>query len=155
MQNKVQEDDLRRMLEEGVKTTEGVHVAQLLEVEVLREGCQTESEGSEQSAVSLAVDGTPDTLAACYVDDEDKKLLSSNYSGPLTTVRLVVSEGKHRMVRRMLANAGHPVIELKRERHGKILLGDLPCGEFRELEEEEHDWVEDLINSMTTKKKKK
>jgi len=45
-------------------------------------------------------------------------------------VRLVMSEGKYRMVRRMLANCGHPVIELKRFRYGKVELGKLPVGEF-------------------------
>jgi 16S rRNA U516 pseudouridylate synthase RsuA-like enzyme len=31
---------------------------------------------------------------------------------PLVVATLTVSEGKHRMVRRMLANAGHPVSDL-------------------------------------------
>ena len=35
------------------------------------------------------------------------------------TVRLVVREGKHRMVRRMLANVGAPVVGLRRERFGR------------------------------------
>ena len=41
------------------------------------------------------------------------------------TVRLVVREGKHRMVRRMLANVGAPVVGLRRERFGDVLLGEL------------------------------
>lgn len=46
-------------------------------------------------------------------------------------VRLVVREGKHRMVRRMLANAGHPVLALHRLRYGPYALGDLGEGEVR------------------------
>ena len=44
------------------------------------------------------------------------------------TVRLVVREGKHRMVRRMLANVGAPVVGLRRERFGDALLGELAEG---------------------------
>ena len=44
---------------------------------------------------------------------------------PLDTVRLVVTEGKYRMVRRVLANCGHPVVNLHRVRYGEIRLGDL------------------------------
>jgi 23S rRNA pseudouridine2605 synthase len=44
-------------------------------------------------------------------------------------VRLVVREGKHRMVRRILANAGHPVIALHRVRYGVVTLDGLAEGE--------------------------
>lgn len=60
-------------------------------------------------------------------------------------VRVVVTEGKHRMVRRMLANCGHPVLELKRERHGEVRLGDLPVGKFRQPTDEEISWTESLL----------
>jgi 23S rRNA pseudouridine2605 synthase len=56
-------------------------------------------------------------------------------------VRLVVTEGKHRMVRRMLANCGHPVRELRRERYGDIWLGELGGDCAREISGEELDWV--------------
>lgn len=46
-------------------------------------------------------------------------------------VTLTVTEGKHRMVRRMLANAGAPVAALHRVRYGPIALGDLPVGACR------------------------
>jgi 16S rRNA U516 pseudouridylate synthase RsuA-like enzyme len=39
---------------------------------------------------------------------------------PLVVVTLTVSEGKHRMVRRMLANTGHPVVSLHRTHIGPI-----------------------------------
>ena len=52
-------------------------------------------------------------------------------------VRLVVTEGRHRMVRRMLANAGHPVIALHRLRFGPFELGPLPVGEWRPATEVE------------------
>lgn len=46
-------------------------------------------------------------------------------------VVLEVTEGKHRMVRRMLANAGFPVVALRRLSFGPFVLGDLPPGSFR------------------------
>lgn len=64
---------------------------------------------------------------------------------PLTNVRITVQEGKYRMVRRMLANCKHPVIELRRERHGNVELKDLKEGEFRECDESEIEWAEGLL----------
>lgn len=46
-------------------------------------------------------------------------------------VRLSVSEGKHRMVRRMLANCGHPVVRLHRVAFGPLRLDDLAPGAWR------------------------
>jgi len=49
------------------------------------------------------------------------------------------------MVRRILANCGHPVVELRRERHGNVTLGDLAVGEFRDLKDAELEWAESLL----------
>ena len=56
-------------------------------------------------------------------------------------VTLTVTEGKHRMVRRILANAGHPVVELHRVRYGEIVLGDLGQGESAAVEGEPLEWA--------------
>jgi len=56
-------------------------------------------------------------------------------------VTLVVTEGKHRMVRRMLANVGLPVTELHRVRLGEIRLGGLAVGELRPPDEMELAWL--------------
>ncbi len=56
-------------------------------------------------------------------------------------LRLTVTEGKHRMVRRVLNNAGHPVVSLHRTRYGKIQLKDLPVGEFQEITGAELEWL--------------
>lgn len=53
-------------------------------------------------------------------------------------VVLAVTEGKHRMVRRMLANAGHPVVALRRLSFGPLVLGDLEAGAWRPVTDEEH-----------------
>ena len=58
------------------------------------------------------------------------------FSGRVTrlegkTVELIVTEGKHRMVRRMLANVQRPVETLTRLEYGPFSLGELPLGELR------------------------
>lgn len=52
-------------------------------------------------------------------------------------VRLVVTEGRNRIVRRMLHNAGHSVLDLERVRFGGIHLGELSEGASRNVEEDE------------------
>ena len=37
------------------------------------------------------------------------------------------------------------VVELKRERHGNVVLGDLAVGEFRDASDEELEWAESLL----------
>jgi pseudouridine synthase len=62
-----------------------------------------------------------------------------------TEVQLIVTEGKYRMVRRMLANAGHPVVALRRVRFGGFLLEDLPAGAWRLPTDGERDWAQSLL----------
>jgi len=52
-------------------------------------------------------------------------------------VRVAVTEGKHRMVRRMLHNAGASVLALHRVRFGGVELGALAPGGWRALSAEE------------------
>ena len=52
---------------------------------------------------------------------------------PTTWLVLELTEGKNRQVRRMCAAVGFPVLRLIRVAIGKLELGDLAQGEFREL----------------------
>lgn len=52
-------------------------------------------------------------------------------------VRIVVTEGRNRLVKRMFSALGHTVLKLKRVEYGPIRLGDLPFGQFRYLDAEE------------------
>ena len=58
-------------------------------------------------------------------------------SGDRGAVRLVMSEGRKREVRRLLAAIGLPVTRLVRVRVGAVRLGGLPPGELRELTHDE------------------
>jgi pseudouridine synthase len=50
-----------------------------------------------------------------------------------SSLRLVMNEGRKRVVRRMLAAVGYPVTRLVRIRVGPVRLGDLPPGRVRPL----------------------
>ena len=70
-------------------------------------------------------------------------VLEARVADDRVTVRLVVREGKHRMVRRMLANVGAPVVGLRRERFGDVLLGELAEGACEALADDA--WARSLI----------
>lgn len=50
-------------------------------------------------------------------------------------LKIVITEGRNRQVRKMTAAIGHPTLRLIRTRIKNLLLGDLKPGEIRELAE--------------------
>ena len=54
-----------------------------------------------------------------------------------TTLRIVMTEGKKRQIRRIAAALGHPVQRLIRTHIGMLALGDLESGKWRELNAKE------------------
>ncbi|MDZ4654658.1 MAG: pseudouridine synthase [Coriobacteriia bacterium] len=64
-----------------------------------------------------------------------------------TDVRITISEGRKRQVRRMFSYIRHPVMRLCRERFGPVSLGDLAEGHVRPLELSE---VQALLESAST-----
>jgi pseudouridine synthase len=58
-------------------------------------------------------------------------------SGPRGAIRLVMTEGRKREVRRLLGAVGLPVTRLVRLRIGPVTLGTLEPGAFRELSSDE------------------
>jgi 23S rRNA pseudouridine2605 synthase/16S rRNA pseudouridine516 synthase len=54
-------------------------------------------------------------------------------SGDASLVELTLHSGRNRIVRRMMAEVGHPVVELVRRQFGPLHLGTLPVGQAREL----------------------
>jgi pseudouridine synthase len=67
-------------------------------------------------------------------------------------VRLVVTEGRNRIVRRMLHNAGFSVLDLMRVRFGPIILGDLDEGMMRPLEPEEEQDLDGFLLNQSRKR---
>ena len=61
--------------------------------------------------------------------------LKTSYKKNLFTITL--HEGKKRQIRRMMETLGHKVIALHRFRIGKLFLGNLPEGKYREVKKEE------------------
>lgn len=58
---------------------------------------------------------------------------SSGARGGSSLVELTLHSGRNRIVRRMMAEVGHPVVELVRRQFGPLHLGTLPSGSAREL----------------------
>lgn len=131
----VNEEELRETLAQGVSTSMGAFPADLVEAKPIP---------SEQ--VKPLIEDILKNLPPEYDLDklEEKGFLFFKNATELSEVRLVVEEGKHRMVRRILANSGFPVIGLKRERLGVIRLDDLAAGSYRELSTKELEWAEAL-----------
>jgi len=61
-----------------------------------------------------------------------------------TTIEVVITEGRKREVRRMMNAIGHGVLRLVRIRFGPVKLGELPVGEWRDLEESEKNSLRTL-----------
>jgi 23S rRNA pseudouridine2605 synthase len=60
-------------------------------------------------------------------------------------LRITITEGKSRQVRKMVEAVGHSVVHLIRTGFGKITLGDLKVGEYRHLETVEVESMKQLV----------
>ena len=65
------------------------------------------------------------------------RLLQSRSGGGDSLVELTLHSGRNRIVRRMMAEVGHPVIELVRRQFGPLHLGTLKVGAMRDLTKNE------------------
>ncbi|QUH20736.1 pseudouridine synthase [Alkaliphilus sp. B6464] len=59
-------------------------------------------------------------------------------------VEITIREGRNRQVRKMCDTIGHPVLELKRIKMGRIHLGNLEVGNWRYFTEREIDYLKQL-----------
>ena len=82
-------------------------------------------EGLKQLNFGLSLDGQPLKRAQVSWQNQDQ-------------LRFVLKEGKKRQIRRMCELVGLRVVGLKRIRIGKVVLGDLPPGQWRYLGADEH-----------------
>jgi 23S rRNA pseudouridine2605 synthase len=141
----VDAERLRQQLQDGVETSEGVHTAVLLDVQHWDSDTVRPYLQQVQAAVPSHYNQT---------DLQEKGHWRIFEANELSTVRLTVQEGKYRMVRRILANCGHEVVDLRRERLGMIQLGDLPEGKVRDLTADELAWAEQVLQGKQSKKEK-
>ena len=58
---------------------------------------------------------------------------ATELKGGESLIELTLHSGRNRIVRRMMAAVGHPVVELVRRQFGPLHLGTLPVGRAREL----------------------
>jgi 23S rRNA pseudouridine2605 synthase len=62
-----------------------------------------------------------------------------NTTGKVSTLKLVLKEGRNRQVRKMCENVGLRVVQLKRTQFGPVSVRKLPLGSVRPLEKKEID----------------
>jgi len=68
-------------------------------------------------------------------------------------VRVVVTEGRNHLVKRMFSAIGHTVLKLKRVGYGPVELGDLPFGQFRYLAVEEVEKLRKISSEYRVRSK--
>ena len=78
----------------------------------------------------------PIVLDGYRIKKPDIKVISVDDRG-MAVLEITIHEGRNRQVRRMCAAAGMAVKKLVRIIEGEVKLGDLPCGCWRYLTEEE------------------
>ena len=86
--------------------------------------------------------GRPITLDGYTIAKPSVKLITADEKGR-AKLEVVIHEGRNRQVRRMCAAAGMQVIRLVRICEGKLQLGNLPLGKWRQLTDREVELLKD------------
>ena len=74
-------------------------------------------------------------VVSCYIIRQGEKN---------SWIRVRVTEGRNRLVKRIFAAIGHPVLKLRRVEYGPVGLGKLPTGHFRPLTAEETKGLKEI-----------
>jgi 23S rRNA pseudouridine2605 synthase len=88
-------------------------------------------------------------LSDGFIQADKARLLSASNNGESSIVEITLHSGRNRIVRRMLKEVGHPVLELVRRAFGPLNLGTLPAGHMRDLTKVELGAVLALSRSNT------
>jgi 23S rRNA pseudouridine2605 synthase len=115
-----------RALREGVELDDGT---------VTREASVKVIGAARGAARGAAGDAAGDAAGESTRDAARGRVRGTD--GTSTWLELVLTEGKNRQVRRMCSAVGHEVLELVRVKIGRLVLGDLAPGEWRELQPRE------------------
>ncbi len=94
-----------------------------------------------KAGVVINVNGKSYATKKCKVDlfqnppvvDEKIPPVRFRKNVPTSWIRMILTEGKNRQVRKMTAAAGYPTLRLIRTRIEKLTLGNLKPGEMKEL----------------------
>ena len=98
-------------------------------VEAMRQGVTIGFSGKKYQTQPCIVELLPEIPD---LPERSKKIRDSRH-GPTTWIRIVITEGKFRQVRKMTSAVGHPTLRLVRVRIGNIYLDNLPVGAVEEL----------------------
>lgn len=142
---KVDATQLQQQLLHGIETTEGIHTGQLINVSYIEHNDDVKQYlDTVKKAIPYHVYNHTDLQQRGYFDIYDT-------ADVLSIVTVQVCEGKYRMVRRMLANVNHPVIDLHRIQIGPISLHDCstPSNTTRLLTKQEYEWATSLLASSS------
>jgi 23S rRNA pseudouridine2457 synthase len=98
-----------------------------------------------RSGMEITIDGKPYHTKKCRVAPllstglipERTPPIRFRKNIPATWIRLVLTEGKNRQVRRMTAKAGYPTLRLIRYRIARLTLEGLAPGGLKELQQKE------------------
>ncbi len=94
-----------------------------------------------KSGVNISINGKTYTTKPCQasiitdvpnIPSRGKKIRDDRH-GPTSWVSIIITEGKHRQVRKMTAAVGFPTLRLVRVRVGKIKLNGMQVGEVIKL----------------------
>ena len=72
------------------------------------------------------------------------EIISYDSFKDISTIEVGIHEGKNRQIRKMCAALNHEVLALKRISVGKLKLGYLKRGEYRELKKDEIEYIKSL-----------
>lgn len=81
-----------------------------------------------------------------------RKPIRERKSVPTSWLKITVTEGKKRQVRRMTAAVGYPTLRLVRVAIGPLELGDLPPGAWRELTPEEVQTLREYVTEAAKRR---
>ncbi len=72
-----------------------------------------------------------------------------------SVLEIVLTEGRNREIRRLLAHVGHKVQQLKRIAIGPVRLGELPVGAYREMTHQELIQLRRAVSGPATTKRRR
>jgi 23S rRNA pseudouridine2605 synthase len=139
---------LAAVLRAGVRTSDGVFSAELLAAELSSEVAPPEAAAAEPAAGGDMAHGFSSSSSSSSSSGSSSGSGGSSGGGSgdsssTSWLTLRVSEGKYRMVRRILHNAGHSVLRLHRRGYGDVRLGGGGLGGDEEEEEGQEGQQED------------